>query len=104
MSTIRLTMSQITYDESFKQNAVSLVEAGTPASQVACDLGISAHLVYTWRKQNGTKPSTHWNSSDNQDELTQLRKRLERSEAELDILKNPWVYSHDHADEISVYL
>ena len=51
LSTIRLTMSPIQYDESFKQNAVSLVEAGTPASQVARDLGISAHLVYAWRRQ-----------------------------------------------------
>ena len=80
-------MSKENYDESFKQNAVSLVEAGTPASQVARDLGISAHLVYAWRRQYGTQPSAHGNASDNQDELTQLRKRLERSEAELDILK-----------------
>jgi transposase len=80
-------MSKEKYDESFKRNAVSLVEAGTPASRVARDLGISAHLVYAWRKEYGTKPSTHGNSSDNQDEVTQLRKRLERTEAELDILK-----------------
>ena len=80
-------MSQKQYDESFKRNAVSLVEAGTPASQVARDLGISAHLVYGWGKQYRTSPSTHGNSSENQDEVTQLRKRLERSEAELDILK-----------------
>ena len=80
-------MSKVKYDESFKRNAISLVEGGTPAAQVARDLGISAHLVYTWRKQYGTTPSTHGNSAENQDELTQLRKRLERSEAELDILK-----------------
>ena len=80
-------MSKVKYDESFKQNAVSLVEAGTPAAQVARDLGISDYLVYTWRKQYGTKPSAHGNASQNQDEVTQLRKRLERSEAELDILK-----------------
>ena len=80
-------MSKVKYDESFKQNAVSLVEAGTPASQVAYDLGISAHLVYTWRKQYGTTPSSHGNSSGNQDEVTQLRKQVERYRAELDILK-----------------
>ena len=80
-------MSPIQYDESFKQNAVSLVEAGTPASQVARDLGISAHLVYAWRRQYGTKPSAHGNASVNQDEVTQLRKQVERYRAELDILK-----------------
>ena len=80
-------MSKEKYDESFKRNAVSLVEAGTPATQVALDLGISDYLVHSWRKKYGTKPSTHGNASANQDELTQLRKRLERSEAELDILK-----------------
>ena len=80
-------MSKVAYDDLFKRNAVSLVEAGTSASQVARDLGIPAHLVYAWGKQYGTKPSTYGNSSENQDELTQLRKRLERSEAELDILK-----------------
>jgi transposase len=80
-------MSKVKYDESFKQNAVSLVEAGTPASQVARDLGISAHLVYAWRREYGTKPSSHGNSSENQGEVQQLRKQLERAEAELDILK-----------------
>lgn len=80
-------MSQKTYDESFKQNAVSLVEAGTSAAQVARDLGISSYLVYTWRNEYGTKPSTHGNALENQDELTKARKRAARSEAELDILK-----------------
>ena len=80
-------MSQKTYDDSFKQNAVSLVEAGTPAAQVARDLGVSPYLVYTWRHQYGTKPSTHGNGKENQDENAQLRKRLARAEAELDILK-----------------
>src|SRR6266567_3073955 len=42
-------MSKVPYDESFKQNAVSLVEAGTPASRVARDLGISDYLVRAWR-------------------------------------------------------
>ncbi len=80
-------MSKVNYDESYKRNAASLVESGTPASQVARDLGISAHLVYKWRKQYGAQPSAHGNALEAQDELTHLRKRLARSEAELDILK-----------------
>lgn len=80
-------MPQKIYDESFKRNAVSLVEAGTPAAQVARDLGISDYLIHTWRKHYGTKPSTHGNALANQDELTTVRKQLARAEAELDILK-----------------
>jgi transposase len=80
-------MSQTTYDESFKKNAVSLVEAGTPASRVARDLGISDYLVRSWYKKYGTKASTHGNALHNQDEVTQLRKQAERHRAEMDILK-----------------
>ena len=80
-------MSKKEYDESFKQNAVSLVEAGTPASQVARDLGVSDYLVRSWLKQYGTKLSVHGNALENQSEVTQLRKQLERAQAELDILK-----------------
>ena len=80
-------MSKVEYDESFKQKAVSLVEAGTPASRIARELGISAHLVYAWRQQYGTKPSSHGNALENQDEITQLRTQVERYRAELDILK-----------------
>ena len=80
-------MTHQIYDEAYKRNAVSLVESGTPAAQVARDLGISAHLIYSWRSQYGTKISTHGNALENQDEVTLLRKQLARSEAELDILK-----------------
>ena len=80
-------MSINNYDEAYKRNAVSLVETGTPAAQVARDLGISAHLIYTWRKQYGTQPSRHGNAETNQEENARLRKQLARAEAELDILK-----------------
>jgi transposase len=80
-------MGHKSYDESYKRHAVSLVESGTPAAQVARDLGISAHLIYNWRSQYGTTATTHGNAKENQDELTLLRKQLARSEAELDILK-----------------
>lgn len=80
-------MPKVNYDESFKKNTVSLVEAGTPASQVARDLGVSDYLLRCWIKQYGTKQSVHGNALENQSEVTQLRKQLERAQAELDILK-----------------
>ena len=83
----QITMSRAHYDESLKRNAVSLVESGIAASQVARDLGVSDYLVRSWVKKFGTQPSTHGNASTNQDEVTRLRKQLERTQAELDILK-----------------
>jgi transposase-like protein len=80
-------MSQTTYDESFKRNAVSLVESGSPAAQVARDLNIPLHRIYAWCKEYRTTPSGHGNATVNQDEVTQLRKQVERYRAELDILK-----------------
>lgn len=38
-------MRHKSYDETYKRNAVSLVDSGTPAAQVARDLGIPAHLI-----------------------------------------------------------
>ena len=80
-------MSRIKYDEAFKRSAVELVESGQRASQVAKDLGIHVNQLYGWCKQYGSRPSTHGNASHNQDEVTQLRKELDRTRMELDILK-----------------
>ena len=75
------------YDEEFKRNTVRLVESGQSASHVARDLGLRANQIYLWRKRYGTSPSIHGNASANQDEVTRLRKDLERTKMELDILK-----------------
>jgi len=80
-------MSHITHDEEFKQNAVRLVESGQTAAQVSRDLGVPAHQLYAWCKRYRTTRSVHGNASHNQDEVTQLRKELERTKMELDILK-----------------
>ena len=75
------------YDEEFKRNAVRLVESGQTAARVARDLGLRANQIYLWRKRYGTSPSVHGNASANHDEFTRLRKELERTKMELDILK-----------------
>jgi transposase len=80
-------MSNIKHDEEFKRNAVRLVESGQSAARVARDLGLRANQIYSWRKRYGTVPSVHGNATQNQDEMTQLRRELERSKMELDILK-----------------
>lgn len=80
-------MSEIKYDETFRRNAVSLVDQGTPAAQVARDLGIPVHRLYAWCKRYRNTASVHGNATANQEEVTRLRKQLARAEAELDILK-----------------
>jgi transposase len=80
-------MSNKKYDEAYKRNAVRLVESGQSAARVARDLGLRANQVYAWRKRYGATASVHGNASQNQDEVTHLRKELERTQMELDILK-----------------
>lgn len=80
-------MSHQKYDESFKRNAVQLVDSGQRAAQVARDLGVPANQLYAWCKRYRTVRSTHGNAAANQDEVTRLRKELARAEMELDILK-----------------
>lgn len=80
-------MSNQKYDEAFKRQAVSLVEGGTSAAQVARDLGIAANQLYNWMKRYRSVGSTHGNAAENQAEVARLRKELARKEAELEILK-----------------
>jgi transposase len=80
-------MSKQKYDESFKRNAVRLIESGQTGAQVARDLGVPANQLYAWCKRYRTTESVHGNASANQDETTRLRKELARTQMELDILK-----------------
>jgi transposase-like protein len=39
------------YPAEFRRKVLDLVAAGRPVAQVAYDLGISAQVIYTWRRQ-----------------------------------------------------
>lgn len=78
-------MIKLKHDEQYRRNAVSLVESGKSKAQVARELNIPDHLIYSWCKKYGS--NTPGNAAANQEEVTRLRKQLERAEAELDILK-----------------
>jgi transposase len=80
-------MSKQKYDEAFKRNAVQLVESGRTGAEVARDLGVPANQLYAWCHRYRRTPSTHGNAASNQDELTTVRKELEQTKMELDILK-----------------
>jgi transposase len=41
------------YDEEFKRNALELVAAGRPVSQVSRELGLSNSAIYRWQQQLG---------------------------------------------------
>ncbi len=74
------------YDKQFKAEAVRLVLEGSPATEVAADLGISANLLYRWKSQalgEGSVPATAGMVS----EAESLRLRLREVERERDILK-----------------
>lgn len=80
-------MSQQKYDEAFRRNAVQLVESGQSGAQVARDLGIPASQIYSWCAKYRTTVSKHGNASENQSEVSKLRKELSLARMELDILK-----------------
>ena len=40
------------YPPEFRRKVLNLVPAGRPVADVARDLGISAELIYTWRRQD----------------------------------------------------
>jgi len=81
------------YDKEFKKMAVELVESGKTTTEVSNDLGIKADLVRRWRREfdtyglgsfsgNGSR-----NLTDEQKEITQLKKELQEAKLERDILK-----------------
>jgi transposase-like protein len=74
------------YPAEFRRKVLDLVAAGRPVAQVAYDLGISAQVIYTWRRQqlidSGQIPGM---TSTDQTELVAARKRIAELEAELAI-------------------
>jgi transposase-like protein len=74
------------YPAEFWRKVVHLVAAGRPVAQLAHDLGISAQVIYTWRRQqqidNGQIPDM---TSTDHAELVAARKRIAELENELAI-------------------
>jgi transposase-like protein len=65
------------YPAEFRRKVLDLVAAGRPVAQVAYDLGISAQVIYTWRRQqlidSGQIPGM---TGTDQAELVAARKRI----------------------------
>lgn len=86
------------FSKEFKLEAVRLLKQGKkPASELALELGVRRNQLYKWEEQlvkkgdgafrrRGRKPATQ------EDEVTRLRRELERVTEERDILKKAAAY------------
>ena len=93
------------YTQEFKLEAIRLMsETDKPVVQLARDLGIRVNQIYKWKKQLEDKSTnafsrtrkvlnaTETKASDKDVEIQELKQRIERLEAEKDILKKAAAY------------
>ena len=80
-----------TYTKEFKSEAVKLVsDSGKPVTQIARELGVSGSALAGWVKQDDADNGRGRNgmlTTDEREELRQLRKELRIARQERDILK-----------------
>ena len=80
------------YTPEFKAQSVAMLQAGTPVSQLAQELGISDNVLYSWRlasqrAQGGSVGPQAGGERDVADELRALRREVARLKVDNDILK-----------------
>ena len=83
---------QKTYTQELKREAVRLAQtSGKPIAQVARELGISDTSIHQWRKELAEHGQEAFPGSGHQtaqeEELRRLKRELERTQKERDILK-----------------
>ncbi len=88
-------MSNRKFTEEFKEEAVKQIkERGYVVSEVSKRLGVSAHSLYKWLKQDRGNQGRH--GKDHEEELRKenlrLKNELKRVEEERDILKKAAAY------------
>lgn len=96
-----MSKQQKTYTREFKLEAVQLVKSsGKPLSQIARDLGVSETALYNWCKQLAEQGQQAFPGSGHQtaeqEEIRRLKRELEVTRQERDILKKVVsIYSRD---------
>jgi transposase len=77
------------YPPQFKREAVELTRVSDkPVSQIAKDLGIAEQTLYAWRRQADIdRGKREGLTSDEREELKQLRRRVRTLEMEREVLK-----------------
>ncbi len=86
-------MQKRTYTQEFKREAVRLAQtSGKPIAQIARELGISDASIHQWRKELAEHGAEAFPGSGHQtaleEENRRLKRELERTRQERDILKN----------------
>lgn len=69
------------YDETFRREAVKMVNNGQSVRSVAQSLGVAENLIHKWKKARNRV------STPEESEMVELRARLRQAEAERDVLK-----------------
>lgn len=81
------------FDKEFKLMTVELCNTGKSTNQVSKELGIRPDIVRRWRREFQTKQSGSFTGHGNprltaeQQEISNLKRRLQEAELERDILK-----------------
>jgi len=81
------------YSKEFKQKAVELSNVRGNVQEIARELGVSAELIYRWRKEFTSNPNLAFGGNgkkqltEEQKELARLKRKLADVEMERDILK-----------------
>jgi transposase len=98
-------MPKKSYTQEFKREAVRLAQtSGKPIAQIARELGISDASIHQWRKELAEHGSEAFPGSGHQtaleEENRRLKRELERTRQERDILKNQSVSSRTTSSEV----
>jgi transposase len=87
-----MSETRVKYDEEFKRNAVKLSYASPKSvSQVAGDLGVSANVLYRWRRKY-TADGEKTRYATLEEEIKALRLELAQARMEADMLKKATAY------------
>jgi transposase len=86
-------MSSKRYPDEFKMEAVKqVIDRGHSVAIVAGRLGMTTHSLYAWIKKYGPDSVEHGAKTDDQAEILWLKKELNRTTEERDLLKKAAVY------------
>ena len=91
-----MSNSRKKYDEEFKKRTVRMsYSSERSVAAVAASLGVTSNMIYRWRKKY-TPDSDKTQLAEQQDELSELRKRVAELEEENYILKKASAFFAKH--------
>ena len=91
-----MSNSRKKYDEEFKQRAVRMsYSSERSVAAVAASLGVTSNMLYRWRKKY-TPDGDKTQLAEQQDKLSELRKRVAELEEENYILKKASAFFAKH--------